>query len=143
MTEERINNYNSYATFLADIAQAIINGNKDVLDVNGVKEIISLYLLIPYMTNSTLQTPDEKCIFPKLAGDFMPGISYNDLRDTICHSFVTVEEDKNDGSIHGKRLILTVDRKIHSKKFFHGNTNYLLIESVHSRVKEMIKEINN
>ena len=147
MTEERINNYNSHATFLADIAQAIISGNKMVLDVNGVKEIIALYLLIPYMTDETLQTPDEMCIIPKLKGDFMPGISYNNLRDTICHSFVTVEEDKNNGSDHGKRLIfddrLIVDRRTHSQSGYHANTINILIEFVHSRIAEMIKEINN
>lgn len=42
--------YNSHAKLLADVALNILNGNKDVLDVNGIKEIIALYLLIPYIT---------------------------------------------------------------------------------------------
>lgn len=147
MTDERISNYNSHAVFLADIAQAIINGNKNVLDVNGVKEIISLYLLIPYMTESSLQTPNEKCIIPKLSGDFMPGIPFAELRNTISHSFVTTEEDVDDGSMHGKYLIfddrLKTDRKEHSKKGYHGNCESILIEAVHTRIKEMIEEILN
>ncbi len=145
MTDERINNYNSHAKFLADIAKAIINNNKSVLDVNGVKEIIALYLLIPYMTESTLTTPDEKCVIPKLSGEFLPGISFAALRDTISHSFITTEECKNDGSMHGKFLIfddrLTADRKIHSKKGFHSNAESLLTESVHNRIEEIIEEI--
>ena len=145
MTDEKIKNYNSHAVFLADIAKAIIDNNKNVLDVNGVKEIISLYLLIPYMTESTLQTPDEKCIIPKLSGDFMPGIPFSSLRDTISHSFITTEEDKKDGSMHGKFLIfddrLVTERKLHSKKGNHSNAAPLLIESVHKRIEEMLDEI--
>ena len=145
MTDEKIKNYNSHAVFLADIAKAIIENNKNVLDVNGVKEIISLYLLIPYMTESTLKTPDEKCLIPKLSGDFLPGISFASLRNTISHSFVTTEEDKNDGSMHGKCLIfddrLKEDRKLHSSKDYHSNAESLLIELVHKRIREMIDEI--
>ncbi len=93
MTEERIANYNDHAKFMADIAMSILNGNKRVLDVNGVKEIIALYLLIPYMTPDKLTTPDEKCVIPNVSGNFCGDISLEDLRNAICHSFVTVEED--------------------------------------------------
>ena len=59
MEDSSENKYNSHAKFLADIAIAILNGNKLVLDVNGVKEIIALYLLIPYIT-------------PLLSGEILP-----------------------------------------------------------------------
>ena len=39
--------YNNHSTILADIALAILNGNKDALDINGTKEIVALYLMIP------------------------------------------------------------------------------------------------
>lgn len=42
---------------MAEIAVAVLNWNKSVLDVNWVKEIIALYLLIPYITPDTLVTP--------------------------------------------------------------------------------------
>ena len=87
MTEERIANYNDHAKFLADIAKEILRGNKAVLDVKGVKEIIALYLLIPYITPDTLMTPDEKCVIPKLNGDFSDDITLEDL--------TTLEIEKN------------------------------------------------
>lgn len=54
MTEKQVKNYNEHALFLADIAKAVLGGNRNVLDVNGVKEIIALYWMIPYMSYSTL-----------------------------------------------------------------------------------------
>ena len=120
MNKDSIEKFNSHAKFLADVALAILKGNKYVLDVNGVKEIIALYLLIPYITDSTLETPDEYCKIPKLEGNFIDNITLENLRNTIAHSFVTVEEMKNDGSEHGKYLIfddrIVEDKKEHSKK---------------------------
>lgn len=56
------------------------------------------------MTKVTLETPDEKCVIPKITGPFYQDISFEDLRNTISHSFVTTEEDQCDGTNHGKRL---------------------------------------
>ena len=142
MNEERIVQYNSHAKFLAEIATAILEDNKAILDVNGVKEIIALYLLIPYMT------PDEKCIIPKLKGDFVEGITLEDLRNTICHSFVTVEEDKGDSSVHGKTLILDDRVFYHSRKDHielgeHSSACRILIEYTHKRLEELFNEILN
>ena len=83
--------YNNHSTILADIALAILNGNKDALDINGTKEIVALYLMIPYMSNVVLDPPDDLSFIPKITGRFSKDISFNDLRDTIAHSFVTVE----------------------------------------------------
>ena len=47
--EDIIKRYNEHAKFVADIAIEVLAGNKNVLDVNGVKEIIALYLFIPYI----------------------------------------------------------------------------------------------
>lgn len=148
MTDERIDNYNDHSKFMADIAISILNRNKQVLDVNGVKEIIALYLLIPYMTPDKLTTPDGKCIIPNVSGDFCNGISLEDLRNAICHSFVTVEEDKNDGTIHGKRLIiddraLHHSRKSHADLGTHSTTANLMITDAHKRLVELFTEIQN
>jgi len=145
MNEDRIQNYNEHAKFLADIAQAILDGNKAVLDINGVKEIIALYLLIPYMSEETLETPDDKCVIPKISGEFVAGVSYSELRNAISHSFVTVEEDKHDGSMHGKYLIfddrVSCNRKIHSQKGHHGETYNIMIDYAHEKLLQMINEI--
>lgn len=148
MTEERIANFNDHAKFMADIAMGILNGDKRVLDINGVKEIIALYLLIPYMTPDKLITPDEKCIIPNISGDFCDGISLEDLRNAICHSFVTVEEDTNDGTIHGKRLIvddraLFHNRKSHTDMGIHSTATNIMIENAHRRLVDLFTEVLN
>ena len=146
MTDERITNYNDHAKFMADIALNILNGNKGVLDVNGVKEIVALYLLIPYITPDKLSTPDEKCIIPNICGNFCNGVSLEDLRNAICHSFVTVEEDKNDGTIHGKCLIvddraLFHNRKSHTDLGMHSTAANIMIKDAHKRLVELFSEI--
>lgn len=145
MNKDRIENYNAHAKFLADIAQAILNGNESVLNISGVKEIIALYLLIPYMSEQTLETPDEQCLIPNIKGEFIKGISYSELRNTISHSFITVEEDKNDGSTHGKYLIfddrVKCDKKTHSKKGNHSETYNIMIDYAHEKLLKMVNEI--
>lgn len=145
MNEESIKKYNEHAKFLADIAIEILKGNKNVLNVNGVKEILSLYLLIPYITDSTLETPDELCKIPQLKGDFINNITLENLRNTIAHSFVTVEEISNDGSEHGKYLIfddrIIEDKKTHSKKGKHSNCYTIYIDKINKRLTDLFNEI--
>ncbi len=145
MTKDKIQNYNEHAKFLAEIAQAILEGNKSVLDISGVKEMIALYLLIPYMSEQTLETPGDKYVIPKIKGEFVEGISYSELRNTISHSFVTVEEDKNDGTMHGKYLIfddrIICNRNEHNKKGVHSEAYNITIDQVNKKLLEMIKKI--
>ena len=146
MTDERIANYNDHAKFMADIAISILNGNKNVLDVNGVKEIIALYLLIPYITPDKLTTPGEKCVIPNISGDFCKGVSLEDLRNAICHSFVTAEENLHDGTIYGKRLIiddraLYHNRKSHAVLGTHSTAANIMIDDAHKRLVELFTEI--
>ena len=44
---------------MAEIALNILQGNKNTLDATGAKEIIALYLMIPYMTKSRLDAPRQ------------------------------------------------------------------------------------
>lgn len=145
MEDSSENKYNSHAKFLADIAIAILNGNKLVLNVNGVKEIIALYLLIPYITPTTLQTPSNNHVIPHIAGTFVENVKLTDLRDSICHSFVTIEEDKNDGSSHGKYLIfddrIIQSRKEHDKQGEHSTAYCISKEVVHNRLIELFETI--
>jgi hypothetical protein len=147
MNLERIENYNSHAKLLADIALAILHGNKNVLDINGIKEIIALYLLIPYITPNTLTTPSVECKIPKIEGLFYNDIKLEDLRNSLCHSFVTVEEDVNDGSVHGKRLILDdralySNRNNHEKLGYHSSAVNVPIEYAHDKLVELFNKIN-
>ena len=145
MKDEKIKMFNEHAKFLAEIGIEILKGNKNVLDVNGVKEIISLYLLIPYITDSTLETPDNLCKIPQLKGSFINGITLENLRNTIAHSFVTVEELMNDGSEHGKYLIfddrIIEDKKVHSQKGKHSNCYSIYIDKINKRLTELFNEV--
>lgn len=141
---EKANKYNEHAKFLADIALAVLDGNKSVLDVNGVKEIIALYLLVPYITHDSLPTPGPDYVIPKIDECFYNDITYRNLRDSICHSFVTIEEDKNDGSPHGKNLIfddrITCPRTRHCKE--PHSTAYGIPKSiVHDKLIEVFRLI--
>ena len=113
--------------------------------LNGIKEIISLYLLIPYITDSTLETPDNLCKIPKLQGLFVDNITLDDLRNAIAHSFVTVEEFKDDGTEHGKYLVfddrIVENKKTHSKKGKHGTCYHVYIDTINKRLKELFKEV--
>lgn len=145
--ENIIKRYNEHAKFMADIAIAILAGNKDVLDVNGVKEIIALYLLIPYITTSQLETPGEGYIVPKITENFSDTISLKNLRDAICHSFVTTEEKLNDGSRHGDYLILddraSYNRTEHEKLTTKSGITSIRIDYTHKRLEEIFKQIIN
>ena len=146
MEDRSVSNYNSHAKFLADIATAVLKGNKDVLDVNGVKEIIALYLLVPYITPSTLKTPSEKHVIPHLDGFFINNVKLTDLRDSICHSFVTIEEDEHDDSSHGKYLIFDdrtiLSRKDHDLQGAHSTAYRILKNVVHDKLVELFDRIN-
>lgn len=142
---DRVDNYNGHAKFLADIAVAILNGNSNVLQVSGVKEIIALYLLIPYITPDRLTTPGDGYVIPSLNGEFIDGISLKDLRDSICHSFVTIEEDSGDDSNHGKYLIfddrLVLSRRDHDKQGIHSKAHLVHRDVVHERLAELFQQV--
>ena len=147
MSNKNSEKYNSHAKFMAEIAVAVLNWNKNVLDVNWVKEIIALYLLIPYITPDTLVTPWEDFVLPKLEGAFSDTVSLKNLRDSICHMFVTAEEKTNDWSGHGDYLIfddrIFHDRCIHDKLWDISKTWNISINYVHQRLLELYNEILN
>ncbi len=100
------------------------------------------------MTHDKLLTPDEKCIIPNISGDFCPNVSLEDLRNVICHSFVTVEADDKDSAVYGKRLILDDralyhSRKSHSDQVIHSIAANIVIDDAHKRLIELFTEIQN
>src|SRR5665647_3527822 len=97
MIKDRDTNFREHSIFLSEIAQNILNGNDNVLSIPGVREIIALYLLIPYTTYDQLDTGmPSKMPQLDLSQEFMDGVNLRNLRDAICHSFVTVEESSKD-----------------------------------------------
>ena len=96
---------NEHAFALSKIAVIILNTS---FTVPGVREIIALYLLIPYITKDQLKTP-ENCKTPLLdvTEEFSriltsegeeKIITLDNLRHAICHSWVS-KEDGIDGCI--------------------------------------------
>lgn len=141
MDNSKIEIYNSHAKYMAEIALNILQGNKNTLDATGAKEIIALYLMIPYMTKSRLDAPDKECIIPMIDTELCDGIRMCDLRDAICHSFVTAEENSNQ--------IIIDDRAKYEKRQLHEKLNdktkciKLSIEYVNRKLAELCKEIVN
>ena len=145
MTKDRETNFKEHSIFLSEIAQNILDGNDRVLLIPGVPEIIALYLLIPYATNDLLDSGMSSKI-PKLdlSEEFTNGVSLKNLRDTICHSFVTVEESTKD--ILGR--IIIDDRAQMSKKNHDKQENktlgvFLEIPQTHKKLKELHSKIIN
>lgn len=115
---------------MAEIADCIINdkvplknggiiiGNDKAQYQVGVKEIIGLYLLIPYINNESNRLlydndheqigilSDDEIAFNDIYGR---QIKIKDLRDTICHSFVSCEapEGQEPCIIFDDRIFMT------------------------------------
>lgn len=83
--------------YLARMALKIINNDfEQIKNEKCAKEIVALYLLIPYITNNTLdgKLGDEGFKIPKISSggfalfiDNKP-LSQKNLRDTLCHSTI-------------------------------------------------------
>ena len=59
--------------------------------------------------------PDKECIIPMIDTELCDGIRMCDLRDAICHSFVTAEETSNQ--------IINDDRAKYEKRQLHEKLN--------------------
>jgi hypothetical protein len=93
MVKDRETNFKEHSIFLSEIATNILKGNDMCLSVPGVREIIALYLLIPYITPTQLDA-GMKSKIPQLdlSDQFTKGVDLKNLRDALCHFFVSVEE---------------------------------------------------
>lgn len=145
MIKDRDTNFKEHSIFLSEIAQNILDGNDKFLSIPGVREIIALYLLIPYATYEQLDAgmPSK---MPKLdlSEEFINGVNLRNLRDAICHSFVTVEE-----SSRGRLGRIIIDdraqmtRKIHDEQEVKALNVSLQIPQAHKRLKELHSIIIN
>lgn len=145
MIKDRDTNYREHSIFLSEIALNILEGNDRILLTPGVREIIALYLLIPYATNDQLEAgmPSK---MPKLdlSEEFINGVNLRNLRDTICHSFVTVEESSQDRL---GRIILDdraqMTRKTHNEQESKSKGIFFEIPKTHEKLKELHLKIIN
>ncbi|TDE30263.1 hypothetical protein E0I61_04530 [Flavobacterium ranwuense] len=143
MIKDRDTNFREHSIFLSEIAQNILDGNDRFLLIPGVREIIALYLLIPYTTNDQLDSgmPSQ---MPKLdlSEEFINGVNLRNLRDTICHSFVTVEESSKDRL--GRIIIddrAQMTRKTHNEQESKALGVFLEIPQAHKKLKELHSKI--
>ena len=145
MIKDRDINFKEHSVFLSEIAQDVLDGNDEILLIPGVREIIALYLMIPHATHSQLET-GMSSVMPKLdiSKEFINGVILRDLRDTICHSFVTVEE-----STEGKLGRIVVDdraqmnRKKHDEQKVKTKGIFMEIKPIHDKLKKLHVEIIN
>ncbi len=145
MTKDRDTNFREHSIFLSEIAQNILEGNDRILLVPGVREIIALYLMIPYTTKEQLDAgmPSK---MPKLdlSEEFISGVNLRNLRDTICHSFVTVEESNK--GILGRIIIddrAQMTRNTHNKQESKTLGVFLEIQQTHKKLLELHSKIIN
>ena len=138
-------NFREHSIFLAEIGQNILDGNDEILLIPGVREIIAMYLLVPYATKDQLDAgmPSK---MPKLdlTEEFINGVDLRNLRDTICHSFVTVEESSTDKL--GRIIIddrAQMSRKTHNEKESKTLGIFLEIEQTHRKLKDLHCKIIN
>ena len=147
--------YNEHAIFMSRLAIDLLKGNFNILNKKGIKELIAMYLLIPYITNQQLDKPSEKYYnVPKLDVSSLFTKVYNKdntlsemtigrIRDAICHSFVSRLEN-------GDLLLddrASCDRKTHDNLDDKGFCNRLEIArtskkllSLHEKVIKQQKE---
>jgi hypothetical protein len=145
MIKDRNTNFREHSIFLSEIAQNILDGNDRFLSIPGVREIIALYLLIPYATNDQLDAGMFSKI-PKLdlSEEFISGVTVKNLRDTICHSFVTVEESSKDRL--GRIIVddrAQMTRKTHNEQESKTLGTILEIPQTHKKLKELHSKIIN
>lgn len=145
MVKDRDTNFKEHSIFLSEIAQNVLEGNDKFLLIPGVREIIALYLLIPYATYDQLDSgmPSK---MPKLdfSEEFINGVKLRNLRDAICHSFVTVEESTRERL--GRIIIddrAEMTRKVHDGQEIKTLNVSLQIPQANKKLRELHTKIIN
>lgn len=146
---EDATSYNEHTIFMSRIATEILRGNVKILNKKGVKEIIAMYLLIPYITNKQLDKPDEDYYnIPKLdlnsnfakvynIDGTLSDMTLDRMRNAICHSFVSLTE-------HGDLLLddrASLDSKVHSKLSDKGFCNRLELDKSNKKLLQLHENV--
>ncbi|APD07322.1 hypothetical protein UJ101_01812 [Flavobacteriaceae bacterium UJ101] len=143
MVKDRDTNFREHSILLSEIAYKLLNEENNILSTPGIREIIAMYLLIPYITTDQLDMGMPSKI-PKLdlSKEFTNGITLENLRNTISHSFVSVEESTKEKL---GRIILDdraqMNRKSHDNLDIKTKTAYINIKEAHQKLKELHFEV--
>ena len=144
---ENILSYNNHAVTMSRIAVSLLAG-ENPLNLRGVREILAMYLLVPYITNSQLDKPDELYNIPKLdINSLFTKVIYKDgslkemtldnLRNAICHSFIALTE-KGDLLLDDRA---SCDRKTHDGLDDKGFCNRLELEKTRNKLLALHKQV--
>lgn len=144
---ENILSYNNHAVTMSRIAISLLAG-ENPLNLRGVREILAMYLLVPYITNSQLDKPDELYNIPKLdINSLFTKVIYKDgslkemtldnLRNAICHSFIALTE-KGDLLLDDRA---SCDRKTHDGLDDKGFCNRLELEKTRNKLLTLHKQV--
>lgn len=144
---ENIISYNNHAVTMAQIAVNLLEG-KNPLNVRGVRELLALYLLVPYITNKRLDVPaanynvpqlDTKTVLTKVRfkNGSLSEMTLDNLRNALCHSFVALTE-KGDLLLDDRA---SLDRKTHDSLSDKGFCNRLEIGKTRNKLLALHKSI--
>ena len=145
MYKDRDTNFREHSIFLSEIAKSILEGNTQVLSIPGVREIIALYLLIPYTTHDQLDTGmTSKIPQLDLSEEFINGVNLRNLRDALCHSFATVE--KSTGNNTGRIIIddrSQMNRKTHDAQESKTKGVFIDVKEANEKLQELHSKVIN
>ncbi|WP_428059591.1 hypothetical protein [Candidatus Avelusimicrobium faecicola] len=144
---ENIISYNNHAVTMAQIAVNLLEG-KNPLNGCGVRELLALYLLVPYITNKRLDVPaanynvpqlDMKTVLTKVRfkNGSLSEVTLDNLRNALCHSFVALTE-KGDLILDDRA---SLDRKTHDSLSDKGFCNRLEIGKTRNKLLALHKSI--
>lgn len=144
---ENIISYNNHAVTMAQIAVNLLEG-KNPLNGCGVRELLALYLLVPYITNKRLDVPaanynvpqlDMKTVLTKVRfkNGSLSEMTLENLRNALCHSFVALTE-KGDLLLDDRA---SLDRKTHDSLSDKGFCNRLEIGKTRNKLLALHKSI--
>ena len=144
---ENILSFNNHAVTMSRIAVSLLSGGNPLI-FRGVRELLAMYLLIPYITNKNLDTPDKNHKIPKLDINslFTKVInkdgSYSEmtlehLRNAICHSFMALT-DKGDLLLDDRA---SCDRKTHDAMIDKGFCNRLELDKTREKLLSLHKKV--
>lgn len=144
---ENILSYNNHAITMSWIAVSLLSGGNP-LNLRGVRELLAMYLLVPYITNKQLDTPDEMYNIPKLdinslftkvinKDGSLSEMTLENLRNAICHSFMALT-DKGDLMIDDRA---SLSRNEHDSLTDKGSFNRLVLDKTRDKLMTLHKQV--
>lgn len=145
---ENITSFNNHAMTMSNIAISLLmEGNP--LNIKGVRELLAMYLLVPYITKSQLETPSENYNIPKLdinslftkvinKDGTMSEMTLDGLRNAICHSFMALT-DKGDLMLDDRACF--PNRKAHDELEDKGFCNRLVLDKTRNKLLSLHKQV--